>query len=159
MKTKRILRSYWLNALVIVLFGWTLISFFSAGEQIVELANNPEPPWEIEIFALPSILLLLLCAVFIVLDVKMKRQEGRGVFRTLFLPTEFREDDERERMVTAKACRASYVSMMIAGPLLAAIMTFYPLIKEIIPYFPVIVIMLLLFVQITAYHISLRRNL
>lgn len=156
---RKILRSYWLNVLIIVLFGWALTSFFTANEQFAEVIKKPEPPWEVEIFALPILLLMVLGAIFVILDIRVKRREGKRISSALFLPSEFVEDDERERMVTAKACRAAYMSMWVAGPFLGVSLVFYPFFKVAVPYFPVIAFMLLLLIQITAYHVSLRKNM
>jgi hypothetical protein len=75
------------------------------------------------------------------------------------LPPEFEESDEREQLITAKACRSSYIVMWFATPIAAGLLVIYPMIQDLIPYYPIIILLLLPVVQIISYFFSIHKNL
>jgi hypothetical protein len=75
------------------------------------------------------------------------------------LPIGFLEDDEREQMITSQACRTSYKTLLYSVPMVVGSLVFYPIIQSTIPTFPILVCLLIPFTQITAYFISLMKNI
>ncbi|WP_026675720.1 hypothetical protein [Alkalihalobacterium bogoriense] len=159
---KKLLGSFWVSFFTIILFGWAMISFYSANIEFARIVNEDvEPPWEVTISATPLFFILLIGAVLIPLSYYYNRKRKKKPWiHTLFMPTELVEDDEREQMITGKACRNSYISMWISFPTALTIFIFaYPFIKETMPYFPIIVILLVPLVQVITFHITLKKQL
>lgn len=157
-KVKHFTRMYWLNILIIVLSGWAFVSFYFTQMQFAEIIKDPEPPWELTINVLPILLGILIGSAVTIYYYAKQRRKKKSKLAALLLPPEFSEEDEREKMITAKACRSAYISMWLIIPLMAGIMTFYPLIKESVPYFPILAILVIPLVQLTAYYLSVRKD-
>src|SRR5699024_2542783 len=85
-------------------------------------------------------------------------RERKSVWKAFMLPMEFKETDERERMITAKACRGSYVVMMFAMPIAAGLLIMYPTIQDTLPYYPIIIVILLLLIQMISYFYTLHKD-
>src|SRR5699024_2383358 len=108
--------------------------------------------------AFPFLLLFVICVpIYIYLLVRTQSQL-KSVWQALMLPIEFKEADERERMITAKACWSSYVVMMFAIPIAAGSLIMYPMIQDTLPYYPVIIVLLLLLIQMISYFYTLHKN-
>ena len=75
------------------------------------------------------------------------------------LPSEFEESDEREQLITAKACRSAYIAMWFTVPIAAGLLIFYPIIQDTIPYYPIMILLLLPVVQMISYFYTLHKNL
>lgn len=143
---------------IFVLFGWGMIALYYAQMDFAEVINNPEPPWTVTINATPVFAALVFGGILSAILFRKSKKKNKSFAKAFFLPPEFEESDEREQEITAKACRASYVMMWYAFPVLTALMLFYPFISETVPYYPVIIVMLFPFVQSIAYFLSWRKH-
>ena len=143
---------------ILVLFGWAMVAFYYAQMDFAEVIKNPEPPWTVTFNVTPVFAALVFGGILTALLFKKSKKKNKSFAKALFLPPEFEESDEREQEITAKACRASYVTMWYAFPILTSLMLVYPLISETIPYYPVIIIMLLPLVQSIAYFLSWKKH-
>ncbi|MEW8985582.1 MAG: hypothetical protein AB2401_00930 [Bacillus sp. (in: firmicutes)] len=143
---------------IFVLFAWAMIAFYYAQMDFAEVIKNPEPPWEVTINATPIFAALVLGGILSAILFMKSKRKNKSIAKAFFLPPEFEESDEREQEITAKACRASYVTMWYTFPILTALMLIYPFISETIPYYPVIIIMLFPVVQSTAYFLSWKKH-
>jgi len=146
------------TVVILILFGWAMIAFYYAHMDFAQVIKNPEPPWTIEVNAVPLFAMIVIGGILTVILVIKNKQKYNSWKRAFFLPPEFEESDEREKELTAKACRASYVTMWYVFPVLAALLLFYPFISDMMPYYPIIVLLLLPFAQVVAYFLSLKRN-
>ncbi|WHX42726.1 hypothetical protein QNH36_11600 [Mesobacillus sp. AQ2] len=143
---------------IFVLFGWGMIALYYAQMDFAEVIKNPEPPWTVTINATPVFAALVFGGILSAILFRKSKKKNKSFAKAFFLPPEFEESDEREQEITAKACRASYVMMWYAFPVLTALMLFYPFISETVPYYPVIIVMLFPFVQSIAYFLSWRKH-
>ncbi|WLR57300.1 hypothetical protein LC048_10810 [Mesobacillus subterraneus] len=143
---------------IIVLFGWSMVAFYYAQMDFAEVLKNPEPPWTVTFNATPVFAALVVGGILTAILFRKSKKKNKSFAKAFFLPPEFEEGDEREQEITAKACRASYVTMWYAFPILTSLMLIYPLISETIPYYPVIIIMLLPVVQSIAYFLSWKKH-
>lgn len=151
-------QKFLLSVGMVVLFGWGMITFYYAQMDFAEVIKNPEPPWTVTLNATPIVAAIVIGGIMtIVLFVKSKKKR-KSFRKAFFLPPEFEESDEREQEITAKACRASYVTMWYTFPFLTALLLIYPFISKSIPYYPVIIILLYPLVQTFAYFLSWKRN-
>lgn len=153
------LRNVFLSILILVLFGWSLSSLYSAYVHFAEIVkNDTEPPWEVTMNITPLFILIIIGIILTVSSYIRQKRKGRSWFKSTFLPHEFEEGDEREVLITMKATRAAYISMWFSIPIIASLLVFYPFIYKTIPYYPIIVFLLYPLVQITTYTISWRKN-
>lgn len=144
--------------LSLVVFGWGLSALYYAQMDFAEIVKDPEPPWFIEINTMPIFIAIILGGIFTFITypaLKKKRKSWKNVF---MLPPEFEESDEREKEITAKACRASYVSMWHSFPFIASLLLLYPFISDSVPYYHILVILLLPLIQGISYFLSWRKN-
>lgn len=154
-----VFRNVLYSVITLFLFGWGLSALYYAQIDFATIVKtNPEPPWTIEFNALPIFATILIGTIFASITYPKLKRKRKTWKRVLLLPTEFEEGDEREKELTAKACRASYISMWYAFPILASLLLLYPFISDILPYYPIILFLLFPFVQIVVYFISWKRN-
>ena len=139
----------------VILFGWTLVELYGMSSVLADMVGDTEATsWSAEANMLPLFGLLLLGLVMLIVHRWQKRKNHLGYKKSTWLPTEIEESDEREKDVTAKACRASYISLFYSFPVIAALMLLYPFVVETIPYYPVLIILLLPISQILVYAIT-----
>ncbi len=154
-----IFRNVLYSIISIALMGWAFSSMYYAHLDFAKIVKtNQEPPWTIEINMLPvfiAIVVGIMFAAFAFPQLKKKRKSWKSVF---LLPLEFEEGDEREKELTGKACRASYISMWYTFPIITALFFLYPFISDSVPYYPIILLLLYPLIQIIAYFISWKRN-
>lgn len=156
---KKIFQPAILNIVIVILFGWVLVSFYDMQMQFAEVLKDPEPPWEITGNILPLLIFFIICTpVSIYLLIRGKRKH-KSLRKAFMLPPELEEADEREQLLTAKACRSSYIAMWYVAPIAAGLLLIYPLIQETIPYYPIIILLLIPLVQMISYFYSLNKNL
>ncbi|MEN8700344.1 hypothetical protein [Bacillus infantis] len=156
MKTNRtVLLSFVLYAL----FARAMIAMYDAQTQFAEVLRNPEPPWSLTINFTPVAVFLLIGGVISWFLYSKKKKKRSSISALLLLPPEFEEQDEREKMMTARACRSSYISLYFAVPLTAALMLFYPLLEDKVPFYPILVILLIPAIQMLSYYLSIRKSL
>ena len=147
-----------ISVICLGLFGWATTALYVANMDFAEVIKNPEPPWMIEVNVLPILAAIVIGGILTLFLYIKSKQKHKSWTKAFFLPPEFAESDEREKEITAKACRASYVMMWYSFPLLAALLLIYPFISEIIPYYPIIVLLLLPLLQTIAYFITWRKH-
>ncbi|MBS4192364.1 hypothetical protein KHA94_19595 [Bacillus sp. FJAT-49705] len=143
---------------LLVLFGWVISAYYSASEQIADFVKNPDRKYMFELNIGPFIALVCIGGILAFFIYRKKKRNNKILSKVFLLPAEFEEVDEREKMITARACRTSYVAMMYAGPIITALFIFYPFVAEKVPYYPIILFLLLPFVQYVAYFLSWRKN-
>ncbi|MBA4536902.1 hypothetical protein H1Z61_07040 [Bacillus aquiflavi] len=151
-------RNGFITVTVLVLFGWAMVAFYDAQIQFAEVIKNQPSKWEIELHLTPLLAALLIGGALSAIMFVSNRKKRSSLKQAFLLPPELEEMDEREKQITAKACRASYISMGYLYPIVTGLMLFYPFVNEMIPYYPIIVILLLPFIQFVVYFISLKRN-
>ncbi|SMO71967.1 hypothetical protein [Melghirimyces algeriensis] len=149
---------YLLNVIIVGLFGWAMVTYYDAAEEIKTWINDSSVQG-FSLNILPTILVLLVAGIAVAVVTRKQRKQGKGWKEALFLPAELKESDEREKMITAKACRNAYVSTMIAFPFLTIGMAAQPLVSDYFAAYPVVVFLLFPFIQMTAYYLTLKKGL
>ncbi|ALX47676.1 hypothetical protein [Lentibacillus amyloliquefaciens] len=150
---------YVLNITVLALFGWAMIAYYDTATEIKSTIDNPS----MEGFAfstnvLPLILLLIVGIPAAVVLTRKQRKEKKGWKAAILFPAELKENDEREKALTSKACRDTYISTMIASPFLAAFMLFHPFVSSYFAAYPIVILMLFPIIQVTVFYLSLKKN-
>ena len=149
-----VLRSYLLNILFVFLFGWGILELYRSNVRFSYILQNPAPLWGITMNVSPFILAFLLS--FIIMYVSRKQKQTKLSF--WLFPLFFPEADEREQEITAKACRSAFISIWTVVPFCACLLPFYPIISSSFPEYPIYLLLFILLVQMTVFHISLYRN-
>ncbi|WP_082235538.1 hypothetical protein [Halobacillus massiliensis] len=143
---------------LIVLFGWALTSLYSAQMQFAEILKGPDHPWEINIPIFPLLTFFVVGGVLTFMTYFKNSKKQHSWKQAALLPPELEESDERERHLTGKACRSSYVAMWYVSPVAAALLLLYPIVIDFMPYYPIFVILMIPIVQTLTYFISWKRN-
>src|SRR5690625_1254831 len=151
-------KSYLSSVILLVLFGWAMVSFYDTQLKFANILKQPEPPWEITFNLLPPVLAIFVGIIIAISVYRRERDKKGAIVKALFLPQTFQEADEREREITQKATRSAYISMWISAPILAGLMLVYPYIIDVLPYYPIIIFMALPLVQLITYIISWKKN-
>ncbi|AAU22509.1 hypothetical protein SFC27_07370 [Bacillus licheniformis] len=141
----------------ILLFGlacWTFITFFHTSEQIAKSLKTNDSELHFVFNLIPILLFGLVLSIYTYLE----KKSGSRKQRFMLVPDEFKEQDEREQMITAKACRTSYIVLYVAMPVAALLLIFYPFFQVRIPSFPIIVIFMLIIIQHLSYMFSFYKN-
>lgn len=154
----RVFRNGSMIIIVLILFCWAMTSFYHASIDIAEYANDTSRGLMFEINIIPFIIFFVFGGFLTLVSYRYKKKHSKGFVKGLWLPDEFSENDEREQQITARACRAAYISMFYAFPLITALLLFYPLLSNSIPYYPIFVFMLLPLTQILTYMFSWHKN-
>ena len=131
---------------------WTLISFMEAIPQIAQFFQT-EGSGSFELNITPFLLFSVCAALYIYAE--KKKRNGK---QHRLVPDEVEEQDERERMMTAKACRSSYIAVYFSLPAAAVLLLFYPLIQPHLPFFPILLIFILMMIQHLAYVFTFHRH-
>jgi len=154
-----IVRNILYSIISIVIWGWFLSSMYYTQMDFAEIVlTDKEPPWSVEINLLPVYIAVVVGIIFTAItypQLKKKRKSWKNVF---LLPQEFEEGDEREKELTGKACRASYISMWYTFPIIASLFLLYPFISDKVPYYPIILLLLCPLTQIVVYFITWKKN-
>ena len=148
---------YMMNVIVLGLFGWAMVTYYDAASQFQSLMSGNGD--ELIINITPILITLLIVSIIGFMITRNKRRNNKGWKEALLLPSELCEDDEREKTLTAHACRNAYIAMMFTSPLLIAAMTLQPVVSKQLPAYPILVLLFLPFVQISVFYFSLRRKL
>ena len=156
---KKIFQPAILNLVTVILFGWALVAFYDAQMQFADVLKDPEPPWEISLNLSPILVFFIICTPITIYLLKRGKRKHNSILKAFMLPPELEESDEREQLITAKACRNSYIAMWYAAPIAAGLLLIYPMIQDIIPYYPIIILLLIPVIQMICYFYSLHKNL
>ncbi|MEN1938859.1 DUF2178 domain-containing protein [Paenibacillus sp. 102] len=152
----RIILSYVVNVLFIGLASWAFIELYYAVIELANIIQSEKVPFEIIINIIPF-LLLLIVAVISTIFYKVQKKKYKKLSFWMF-PLLFPQDDEREEIITAKACRTTFIALWYVIPTAAALLVMYPIATPYIPAYPLYVVFLIFFIQMTVFHISLYRN-
>ncbi|MGB7998969.1 MAG: hypothetical protein WCF60_02605 [Anaerobacillus sp.] len=148
---------YVMNVIVLGLFGWAMVTYYDAASRFQTFMNGEGESFYINVT--PIIAVLLIAFIFGFVITRSKRKNNKGWKEAILLPSELFEDDEREKTLTANACRNAYIAMMFTSPVVIAAMTFQPVISNQFTAYPIVVLLLLPLVQISVFYFSLRKKL
>lgn len=152
----RIGLSYVINIFILVITGWAFVEYFHIIMDLANIIRTEKQTWAIMMNITP-ITLVLIVAVGVFIGYKIQKKKYKKLSFWTF-PLLFPSEDEREEILTAKACRTTLLSSWFIMPFAAASLIAYPLFNRNIPEYPLYVLFLILLIQITVFHISLYRN-
>ncbi|MEH6890076.1 DUF2178 domain-containing protein [Bacillus sp. JJ864] len=148
--------SYVINMAILIIAGWGFVDCFHIIMELANIIRTEKQTWTVTMNLTP-ITLMLIIGVGIFVGYKVQKKKYKKLSFWTF-PLLFPSEDEREEILTAKACRTTFLSLCFIIPCAAASLVFYPLFNRIIPEYPLYVLFLVLLIQTTVFHISLHRN-
>lgn len=152
----RIVCSYVINIGILAVAGWVFVEYFHVITDLANIIRNEKQTWTITMNIMPITLLLMIgVGIFIAYRVQKKKYKKLSFWT---FPLLFPSEDEREEILTAKACRTTVLSLGVIMPFAVASIVFYPLFNQNIPEYPLYVLFLVSIIQTTVFHISLYRN-
>ncbi|WP_141540283.1 DUF2178 domain-containing protein [Bacillus cereus] len=152
----RIILSYMVNVLFIGLASWAFIELYYVEVEFANIIQTEKVPFEVSMSITPF-LLLLIVAVASIIFYKVQKKKYKKLSFWMF-PLLFPQDDEREEVITAKACRTTFMALWFVIPTGAALLVMHPVVSPYIPAYPIYIVFLIYFIQMTIFHISLYRN-
>ncbi|PGZ98077.1 DUF2178 domain-containing protein [Bacillus pseudomycoides] len=152
----RIGLSYVINIFILAIAGWVFVEYFHVIMDLANIIRTEKQTWTITMNIMP-ITLLLIVTVGIFIGYKVQKKKYKKLSFWTF-PLLFPSEDEREEILTAKACRTTLLSLGFIMPVAAASLVVYPLFNRSIPEYPLYVLFFVVLIQITVFHISLYRN-
>lgn len=152
----RIAFSYAVNVLYAGLACWTFIELYYAVIELANIIQNKRVSFEVSINIIPF-LLLLIVAVISTVFYKIQKKKYKSLSFWMY-PLLFPQEDEREKGITEKACRTTFVSLWYVLPCAIGFLTFSPVVNLYIPEYPLYIVFLIFFIQMTVFHVSLYRN-
>ncbi|MGD7044684.1 hypothetical protein [Jeotgalibacillus proteolyticus] len=145
-----------INVLSILCLGWLATAFYKGNESFADFIWNQTDGFAVEIPILPFIAMCFFGALSYVHMKKLSKEKKS--FKSFILPPEFSEQDERERAITARACRNSYIILAYLVPLIVLILAFEPVYERIIPSLSIWIVLLIPLVQYLSYYFTIRRQ-
>lgn len=152
----RIGLSYVINIGILAITCWVFVEYFHVITELANIIRTEKQTWYVTMNLTP-ITLMLIIAVGIFIAYKVQKKKYKKLSFWTF-PLLFPSEDEREEILTAKACRTTLLSLWCILPIVAATLVAYPLFNRNIPEYPLYVIFIILLIQTTIFHISLYRN-
>lgn len=155
---KKIKVVYWLTLVVMLLAVWAFVPLYSFANQFAEGVKNGGSIY-IEISLTPLLIFFVIGGGISFILYRVNRKKQKGLFSALFAPGEFSEEDEREKMITERACRRVYTSMIPVFGVMLILMMAYPFLNGFIPYYPILVLFIMPLAQLSVYYMSIRKQI
>ncbi|MEH7459891.1 DUF2178 domain-containing protein [Bacillus pseudomycoides] len=152
----RIAFSYVVNVLYVGLACWMFIELYYAVMELANIIQNKRVPFEVSINIIPFLLMVTVAVVSTVFY-KIQKKKYKSLSFWMY-PLLFPQEDEREKGITEKACRTTFISLLYVLPCAIGFLTFSPVVNLYIPGYPLYIVFFILFIQMTVFHVSLYRN-
>lgn len=152
----RLVFSYMLNVLLMVLAGWAFIELYYFTIDVANFIQTKRVPFEVSVSLMPIGLLLIFGIVSTVLY-KIQKKKYKELSYWMF-PLLFPQEDEREKAITEKACRTTFMSLWYVLPCAVGFLTLSPIANLYVPAYPIYIAFSIFFIQMTIFHVSLYRN-
>ncbi|PFN14951.1 DUF2178 domain-containing protein [Bacillus cereus] len=148
--------SYIINVLYTVLACWTFVELYNVTTELANIIKNERVSFEIWFNVIP-IVLLFIGSITITIVYRIQKKKYKNLSYWMY-PLLFPLEDEREKAITEKACRTTFVSLWYVLPCAVGFLTLSPIINEYLPGYPLYIIFSIFFIQMTVFHVSLYRN-
>ncbi|WP_113937456.1 MULTISPECIES: DUF2178 domain-containing protein [Bacillus] len=139
-----------------VLACWTFVELYNVTTELANIIKNERVPFEIWFNVIP-IVLLFIGSITITIVYRIQKKKYKNLSYWMY-PLLFPLEDEREKAITEKACRTTFVSLWYVLPCAVGFLTLSPIINEYLPGYPLYIIFSIFFIQMTVFHVSLYRN-
>ncbi|MBD1371839.1 hypothetical protein IC620_05635 [Hazenella sp. IB182357] len=152
---EKLTRFYWFNVLFVILVGWAFCELMKMAQTLAYVLQTPQVNhFSVEIGVIPFVLILIFAIV-----AQFRFKSDRKWFHLLALPIELIEDDEREKSLTAEACRQAYIVFVYFLPIHLASLVAGVFLKDWMPYYPVLLLVLNYIIYHTIYYRTLIKSI
>ena len=107
--------------------------------------------------SLTPVVLLFIVAIILAFFKRLHKKKYKRSSLQLY-PLLFPQEDEREKDITDRACRTTFVSLWFVLPCALGLLIFTPVANLYISAYPLYVMYLIYLIQMTVFHVSLYRN-
>ncbi|MFT8319990.1 MAG: hypothetical protein ABF649_03705 [Bacillus sp. (in: firmicutes)] len=150
-----------INLYLVLISYFLCVAGYKIYEGVAQMKKGGQMEFVMQLPAIPSIITIVGLVLMPLIYVLYCKKRGMKVFsnKALFYPIEFDEQDEREKMINAKACRASYIAVQYSIAIGAVLLILlYPFIKEQFTTFPLLVLFLILFIQHMVHFLTFQKH-
>ncbi|MFB5252748.1 DUF2178 domain-containing protein [Bacillus cereus] len=148
--------SYILNVLRFVIAFWAFIELYYAWIELANIIETEKLPFEVTINMMP-LGLLTIVAIITTIFYKVQKKKHKALSYWMY-PLLFPQEDEREKAITQKACRTTFISFWYGIAIAIGFLTLSPVANLYIPGYPLYILFFMLFIQMTVFYVSLYRN-
>lgn len=151
---------FMINLFVIIMTYLVCFLAYEIYDGVAQIFRGRATYFSIQLPIIPSILFIIGLILLPVLYLLYCKKSGLKPFskKSLLSPIEFDEQDEREKMINAKACRASYIAVQYSiavGAILIIIL--YPYINRYFASFPLLVLFSVWMIQHITHYFTFRK--
>ena len=151
----RLVFSYMLNVLLMVLAGWAFIELYYFTIEVANFIQTKRIPFEVSVSLMPIGLLLIFGIVSTVLYKIQKKNIKSyhiGCFHYYFLKKTSGKRRLQKRLVVLHLCHYGTCCLV------RLVLTLSPIANLYVPAYPVYIAFSIFFIQMTIFHVSLYRN-
>ncbi|QWG62141.1 RNA polymerase [Bacillus mycoides] len=152
----RIVASYIITLFYSVLACWAFVEFYDFCIRFADIIKNESLPSKITMSLTPAVLLFIV-AIILAFFKRLHKKKYKKSSLQLY-PLLFPQEDEREKDITDRACRTTFVSLWFVLPCALGLLIFTPVANLYISAYPLYVVYLIYLIQMTVFHVSLYRN-
>ena len=146
--------SYIVNVMRFVIACWAFIELYYAWIELANIIETEKFPFEVTINMIP-LGLLIIVAIITSIFINFKRRNIKLSY--WMYPLLFPQEDEREKEITQKACRTTFISFWYGVVIAIGFLTLSPVANLYIPGYP-LYILFLCFCSNDSFYVSLYRN-
>lgn len=152
----RLIISYVINVLIMALTGWVFIELYYGIIEFANIIEAKKVSFEVSLNITPVLFLLVIGIVMTVIY-KMQKKKYNALSYLMY-PLLFPLEDEREKLITERACRTAFVSLWYMLIFAVGFLVLSPVFNIYIPGYPLYIVFSVFFIQMTVFYISLYRN-
>ncbi|PEM49632.1 DUF2178 domain-containing protein [Bacillus wiedmannii] len=152
----RLIISYVINVLIMTLTCWVFIELYYGIIEFANIIEAKKVSFEVSLNITPVLFLLVIGTVMTVFY-KMQKKKYNSLSYLMY-PLLFPLEDEREKLITERACRTAFVSLWYMLIFAVGFLVLSPVFNIYIPGYPLYIVFSVFFIQMTVFYISLYRN-
>ncbi|PGA93043.1 DUF2178 domain-containing protein [Bacillus wiedmannii] len=152
----RLIISYVINVLIMTLTCWVFIELYYGIIEFANIIEAKKVSFEVSLNITPVLFLLVIGTVMTVFY-KMQKKKYNALSYLMY-PLLFPLEDEREKLITERACRTAFVSLWYMLIFAVGFLVLSPVFNIYIPGYPLYIVFSVFFIQMTVFYISLYRN-
>ncbi|AFU17705.1 Permeases of the major facilitator superfamily (plasmid) [Bacillus thuringiensis MC28] len=148
--------SYMINVLIMALACWVFIELYYGIMELANIIEAKKVSFEVSLNITP-VLFLLVIGIVMTVFYKMQKKKYKALSYLMY-PLLFPLEDEREKLITERACRTAFVSLWYVLIFAVGFLVLSPIFNIFIPGYPLYIVFSVFFIQMTVFYISLYRN-
>lgn len=143
----RLIISYVINVLIMALTCWVFIELYYGIIEFANIIEAKKVSFEVSLNITPVLFLLVIGTVMTVFY-KMQKKKYNALSYLMY-PLLFPLEDEREKLITERACRTTFVSLWYMLIFAVGFLVLSPVFNIYIPGYPLYIVFSVFFIQMT----------